>query len=68
MSQSKQNKQKTLLTFCSPDFLKFTKQAFLSFKKSKGNKTIAHTAVSNTVENDKDKIIQKLNIRTQRTN
>ena len=63
MSQSKQNKQKTLLTFCSPDFLKFTKQTFLSFKKSKGNKTIAHTAVSNTVENDKDKIIQKLNKR-----
>lgn len=63
MSQSKQNKPKTLLTFCSPNFLKFTKQTFLSFKKSKGNKTIVHTAMSNTVENDKDKIIQKLNKR-----
>lgn len=63
MSQTKQNKPKTLLSFCSPDFLKFTKQTFLTLKKTKGNKNIVHTAVSNTVENDKDKIIQKLNKR-----
>lgn len=75
MSQSKQIKAKTLINFCGGDFLKFSKHRI--FDKKKGKKILDktnsftnsncyndnNTKAETIVEEDKDKLILKLNQR-----
>lgn len=72
MSQTKNVKPKSQITFCNAELFKFSKQKLYSFKKTKQKSTDCNTQIGlslsdekseNESDNEKDKIIHQLHLR-----